>query len=612
MFEDSLNYLNTLDPGYASTGVSDASINPHNPNRRGKGGVALLWKKSILATSIVIQDEDRIIGISLKSNSGSIFYIFAVYLPSTNHTINEFTEYVDKLYNLYLEYSSLGTVIFLGDINAEISGTRYNARPGNRQQIMNDFLVTTGLYSPVSDTICKGPLNTFSPYESGLNRSLIDHILVDHSKSDLIQNCNILDDHYLNVSDHLPVIVTMKSIPTFSGNSTLTSKCGTKWNNLSPLEIKKCYTQNLKFKLDSVSLCTKETNSTTLDDKCKLLIKVCKDTSNIYLPKTKYNAYLKPKWKEKLRPLYMSMGHARRLWVKDGRPRGNEYHTYVNYKRAKCNFRRELRLLLSEREREIHEQVDQNLDVDINQFWKFIKRKRSNKYSCLSEIKFDTNNILRDPIEIAEGWASYFEDLYTCKQNPIFDAEHYDMINNRVTTFLMEYKDKFNDILDRDIEMSEVARACQTLPNGKATGHDGLSNEHLKYGGLTLFAHLSCIFTSMLHIGHVPAELKKGIIITILKDRHKSLSSPNNYRGITLLPVFYKLLERILLARIQKYISLNSIRFPDQLQFAYQPKLSSLHASFTLQEAINYNLELGSKVYTCLLDTSKAFDIVWI
>ena len=167
LFEDSLNYLNTLDPGYASIGVSDASINPHNPNRRGKGGVALLWKKSILTTSIVIQDEDRIIETSLKSNSGSIFYVFAVYLPSTNHNINEFTEYVDKLYNLYLEYSSMGTVIFLGDINAEISGTRYNARPGNRQQIMNDFLETTGLYSPVSDTICKGPLYTFSPYESG-------------------------------------------------------------------------------------------------------------------------------------------------------------------------------------------------------------------------------------------------------------------------------------------------------------------------------------------------------------------------------------------------------------------------------------------------------------
>ena len=60
----------------------------------------------------------------------------------------------------------------------------------------------------------------------------------------------------------------------------------------------------------------------------------------------------------------------------------------------------------------------------------------------------------------------------------------------------MEYKDKFNDTLDRDIEMSEVAH----VPNYKATGHDGLSNEHLN-----MEVWLCCLFTSMLHIGHVPA-----------------------------------------------------------------------------------------------------------
>ena len=53
-------------------------------------------------------------------------------------------------------------------------------------------------------------------------------------------------------------------------------------------------------------------------------------------------------------------------------------------------------------------------------------------------------------------------------------------------------------------------------------------------------------------------------------------------------------------------------KFPDLLQFAYQEKLSALHASFTLQEVINYNIERSSKVYTCLLDSSKAFDVVWI
>ena len=72
------------------------------------------------------------------------------------------------------------------------------------------------------------------------------------------------------------------------------------------------------------------------------------------------------------------------------------------------------------------------------------------------------------------------------------------------------------------------------------------------------------------------------------------------------------LLEKVLLTRIKQFSAHNSIKFPDLLQFAYQEKLSALHASFTLQEVINYNIERSSKVYTCLLDSSKAFDVVWI
>ena len=49
--------------------------------------------------------------------------------------------------------------------------------------------------------------------------------------------------------------------------------------------------------------------------------------------------------------------------------------------------------------------------------------------------------------------------------------------------------------------------------------------------------------------------------------------------------------------------------FPDPLQCAYQKKLSSLNATYSIQETINYNT--GSKVFMCLMDNKKAFDIVW-
>ena len=151
-----------------------------------------------------------------------------------------------------------------------------------------------------------------------------------------------------------------------------------------------------------------------------------------------------------------------------------------------------------------------------------------------------------------------------------------------------------------------------SLKNGKAAGHDLVTNEHLKYGGEALYDHLATLFNVMLRCSHVPAEMKKGIIVTIIKDRHKSSSTPSNYRGITLLPVIYKLLESVILGCIKRFIKFNSIQFPDPLQYAYQKHLSSLHASFIFQEVINYNVKRGSKVYVCLLDTTKALYIVWI
>ena len=50
----------------------------------------------------------------------------------------------------------------------------------------------------------------------------------------------------------------------------------------------------------------------------------------------------------------------------------------------------------------------------------------------------------------------------------------------------------------------------------------------------------------------------------------------------------------------------------NSFQFAYQADKSCALASFSLQETINHSVERGSKVYCCFLDSSKAFDSVWL
>ena len=56
----------------------------------------------------------------------------------------------------------------------------------------------------------------------------------------------------------------------------------------------------------------------------------------------------------------------------------------------------------------------------------------------------------------------------------------------------------------------------------------------------------------------------------------------------------------------------NKAGVPNKLQFAYQKSNNCVMASFVLQEVINHYKEEGSNVYSFFLDSSKAFDTVWI
>ena len=103
--------------------------------------------------------------------------------------------------------------------------------------------------------------------------------------------------------------------------------------------------------------------------------------------------------------------------------------------------------------------------------------------------------------------------------------------------------------------------------------------------------------------------MKKGVIITLYKGGNKRKDDPDSYRAITLSSVLLKLLERIILTRIQLFDNLNPPIHA--LQGGFQKNIGCLITSFMLLESIFYASENGSKVYVCFLDVKKAFDCVW-
>ena len=97
--------------------------------------------------------------------------------------------------------------------------------------------------------------------------------------------------------------------------------------------------------------------------------------------------------------------------------------------------------------------------------------------------------------------------------------------------------------------------------------------------------------------------------MTLHKGNGKTRTDPNNYRAISLLPVIFKIFEKLFLTRLEKN------KFQEKLhplQHGFQKGKSCKMVSFIYQEAVNYTLERHDVIFTCFMDALKAFDRTWI
>ena len=114
------------------------------------------------------------------------------------------------------------------------------------------------------------------------------------------------------------------------------------------------------------------------------------------------------------------------------------------------------------------------------------------------------------------------------------------------------------------------------------------------------------MFNLSLQYAYIPNDWRKSIIILLYKGDNKPRTDTNSYRGISLVPSITKIFEKIL------DLLLTSIRkdFPNVQQVAYQKLLSSMNASFNLQEVTIHHVEKNGTIIIILLDSTKAFDTV--
>ena len=142
------------------------------------GGVALLWKISFddYITPIENTECDHIVGIKCKFPGCKPLFILSVYMPSRNHALDEYGEYLNFLWALYDSLSADSFVLVMGDLNGNLGnslGDKGLKEPNERGKLLLDFVNYFNLCPINLLTICDGPLETYFSH-CGKYQSTID------------------------------------------------------------------------------------------------------------------------------------------------------------------------------------------------------------------------------------------------------------------------------------------------------------------------------------------------------------------------------------------------------------------------------------------------------
>jgi hypothetical protein len=116
---------------------------------------------------------------------------------------------------------------------------------------------------------------------------------------------------------------------------------------------------------------------------------------------------------------------------------------------------------------------------------------------------------------------------------------------------------------------------------------------------------LTNIFNASLRLGYVPALWKHAEVILIPKP-DKDHSHPSNHRPISLLNTLSKPLERIVLARINKWVRNNNLLSNNQAGFRHTPP-NKRHILRLIQDGLS---AMNKEQYhgALFIDIKQAFD----
>jgi hypothetical protein len=206
------------------------------------------------------------------------------------------------------------------------------------------------------------------------------------------------------------------------------------------------------------------------------------------------------------------------------------------------------------------------------------------------------NSIDNKTENVEEHFAGIYKDLY----NSIDDREAVDELYATVES-LIDTK----SIADVERVTPDVVKeAVSRLNCNKTDPVFSFTSDFFKNSPEILFSHLSIIIKSFLLHAHASNVLLLSTLVPIIKDKMGDICSSKNYRSIAISSLILKIIDWVIIILFGECLHL------DDLQFSYQSGRSTTMCTWLAIETIDHFLRNDGEVFSCMMDMTKAFDMV--
>ena len=280
------------------------------------------------------------------------------------------------------------------------------------------------------------------------------------------------------------------------------------------------------------------------------------------------------------------------MYAKSKRNDYSEKVTFYNKYRNKLN-----QLIRSAERKHFHDILLEHKS-DLKKSWQVIKAVINKRKYITINTKFKTNDATtNDGNVVANKFNKIFVNVGTvlAKSIPSTEKNPVDYLQQDIITKL--YFDPTTE--------NEISKIIGS-PKDSASGWDDLKSsmiKHVKDSLTVTLVHIcnrsfvTCIFSSEFKIANVVPIYKSGDEMVF-----------TNYRPVSVLPVFSKLLGRLVYNRLISNINDSKLLY--EYQFWFQKGKSTHLAIMMLVDKITEALDQGESVVGVFLDFSKAFDTV--